>query len=130
MKLIYCNICEDVLSLSYTTKTCHCGETGGHYEADGLHVIYYGNAIPLGFTNSSFATARQNQREWGNGYPFVAFVIPKVCPTMVHTDYTDYSPVGDPGYNDSYEHLEEEVVREKLEDKLGNAFKTNDDTTI
>jgi len=130
MKLIYCNNCADVLSLSYTTKTCRCGETGGHYERDGLHAIYYGNAMPLGFTNDTFKHARERQPEWGNGFEFTAFVIPKVCPTMVHTEYSDYSPVGDPEYNDSYEHLEEEAVGERLRAKLGNAFKTNDDTTI
>ena len=130
MKLLHCNLCKDTFSLSYTTKTCHCGETGGHYEADGLNATYYGNATPLGFTNGSFNHARERQPEWGNGFEFTAFVIPKVCPSMVHTDYSDYIPVSDLDWVDEYEHLEEEVVREKNARKLGNAFKQSQDGAI
>jgi len=130
MKLLYCNTCKDTFSLSYTTKTCHCGESGGHYEEDGLHAIYYGNATPLGFVNSSFNHARDRQPQFGAGFEFTAFVIPKVCPSMVHTDFSEYIPVTDCDYDDSYEHLEERVISDSLAAKLGNAFKTNDDLTI
>lgn len=130
MKLLHCNLCKDTFSLSYTTKTCHCGESGGHYEADGLNATYYGNATPLGFTNGSFKHARERQPEWGNGFEFTAFVIPKVCPTMVHTDYSEYIPVSDSTYDDGYDYLEEEVVSEKNKRKLGNAFKQTDTDAI
>jgi len=130
MKLLYCNTCKDIFSLSYTTKTCHCGESGGHYEADGLNATYYGNATPLGFTNGSFNHARERQPEWGNGFEFTAFVIPKVCPSMVHTDYSEYIPVTDSTYDDRYEHLEEDVAKMQAEKKLGNAFKQSQDGAI
>ena len=130
MKLLYCNTCKDIFSLSYTTKTCQCGESGGHYEADGLNATYYGNATPLGFTNGSFNHAKDRQPEWGNGFEFTAFVIPKVCPSMVHTDYSEYIPVTDSTYDDRYEHLEEDVAKMQAEKKLGNAFKQSQDGAI
>ena len=130
MKLLYCNTCKDTFSLSYTTKTCHCGESGGHYEADGLNATYYGNATPLGFTNNTFKHARERQPQFGAGFEFTAFVIPKVCPTMVHIDYSEYIPVADNTYDDGYDYLEEEVVSEKNKRKLGNAFKQTDTDAI
>ena len=126
MKLLYCNLCQDTFSLSYTTKTCHCGESGGHYEVDGLNAKYYGNATPLGFANGTFKHARERQPEWGNGFEFTAFVIPKVCPSMVRTDATDYDPV-----SESSRHVDPPVAdREKgkgRETSLGNAFKQTTD---
>ena len=130
MKLLHCNTCKDIFSLSYTTKTCHCGESGGHYEADGLNATYYGNATPLGFTNESFDYAKDRQPEWGNGFEFLAFVIPKVCPTMVHTEFSEYIPVADSTYDDGYDYLEEDVAKIQAEKKLGNAFKQSQDGAI
>ena len=93
MKLIYCNKCKDVIRLNKTTRTCQCGVTGGHYKEDGLHAIYYGPAIPLGFSNSSFHEAIDSQPEFGKGTVYNAFVIPKVCPTMKLVDSEDYESV-------------------------------------
>ena len=95
MKLLYCNTCRDIVKLSRTTRTCHCGATGGHYREDGINAIYYGPAIPLGFANSEFHTAIESQPEYGDGYRYTSFVIPKVCPTMVHIDSEDYVSVDD-----------------------------------
>tara|TARA_R110002060_G_scaffold32130_1_gene42718 strand:- start:538 stop:906 length:369 start_codon:yes stop_codon:yes gene_type:complete len=95
MKLLYCNTCRDIVKLSRTTRTCHCGATGGHYREDGINAIYYGPAIPLGFANSEFHTAIESQPEYGDGYRYTSFVIPKVCPTMVHIDSEDYVSVVD-----------------------------------
>ena len=95
MKLIYCNKCKDVIRLNKTTRTCQCGVTGGHYKEDGLHAIYYGPAIPLGFSNSSFHEAIDSQPEFGKGTVYNAFVIPKVCPTMEHVVSEDYVSVED-----------------------------------
>jgi hypothetical protein len=95
MKLLYCNTCRDIVKLSRTTRTCQCGVTGGHYKEDGLHAIYYGPAIPLGFANNSFSEARDNQPEFGMGTVYNAFVIPKVCPTMEYVVSEDYVSVED-----------------------------------
>ena len=95
MKLLFCNTCRDIVKLSRTTRTCQCGATGGHYREDGLNAVYYGPAIPLGFANSSFYEAIDSQPEFGDGYRYTSFVIPKVCPTMVHTDLLDYTEVFD-----------------------------------
>ena len=130
MKLLYCNTCRDIFSLSYTTKTCHCGESGGHYESDGLNATYYGNATPLGFTNNTFKHARERQPEFGAGFEFTAFVIPKVCPSMDHIDYSEYIPVTDPDYIEGYDDRMEDVEKVKVENKLGNAFKQTGDSTI
>ena len=122
MKLLLCNTCGDIIQLSKTTTTCQCGSCGGHYKEDGLNAIYYGPAVPIGFHNSSFTDAISNQPEYGNGIEFTAFVIPKVCPSMVHVDYLDYFPV-DGEDVDLYDDMMEEVELEKKQRKLKNVFK-------
>ena len=90
MKLIFCNNCQDLFRLFKTTKTCQCGESGGHYEDDGLHAIIHGDCKPLGFVNSSLSDSLENQPEDGAGSTFTAFVIPKICPTIEHIDSIVY----------------------------------------
>ena len=58
------------------------------------------------------------------------FVIPKVCPTIDHIDYSEYIPVTDPDYIEGYDDLEEDVIKEKQKNKLGNAFKQKDSDAI
>ena len=127
MKLLFCNTCRDIVKLSRTTRTCQCGATGGHYREDGLNAVYYGPAIPLGFANSSFYEAIDGQPEYGDGYRYTSFVIPKVCPTMVHIDFSDYVAVHD--YTDEfvveemYDDMMEEAELQKKRSKLKNVFK-------
>lgn len=85
MKLLVCVFCSDVIKLNNVElRTCACGECGGYYKEDGLNAVYWGDsAIPIGFDNSSLVEAIQNQPDSGMGERFVAFVIPKDCPTMV-----------------------------------------------
>ena len=130
MKLLYCNTCRDIVKLSYATRTCQCGATGGHYREDGLNAIYYGPAIPLGFANGSFHEALGNQPEFGMGTVYNAFVIPKVCPTMVHVDLLDYIEiyedlVDDPKYINKYKDALLELKTEK-KIKIKNVFKNED----
>tara|TARA_R110000787_G_scaffold55017_2_gene127411 strand:+ start:265 stop:648 length:384 start_codon:yes stop_codon:yes gene_type:complete len=124
MKLLYCNTCRDIVKLYRTTRTCHCGATGGHYREDGLNAIYYGPAIPLGFANSSFRDARDNQPEFGMGTVYNAFVIPKVCPTMELVDseyYTEVFDIEDDEY--SVDIMMARAEDEKKQRKLKNVFK-------
>jgi len=90
MKLIYCNECQDVFRLFITTRSCQCGESGGHYKDDGLYAVIHGNCKPLGFANTSFVKAMNEQPEFGAGSLFTSFVIPKVCPTVDHVESDDY----------------------------------------
>ena len=90
MKLIFCNECHDVIRLYKTTRSCLCGESGGHYKEDGLYAVIHGNCQPLGFANDSFRRAREEQLEFGAGTEFTSFVIPVVCPTITHVDSKDY----------------------------------------
>tara|TARA_R110000851_G_scaffold145632_1_gene285171 strand:+ start:153 stop:536 length:384 start_codon:yes stop_codon:yes gene_type:complete len=127
MKLLYCDTCRDIVKLYRTTRTCHCGATGGHYKQDGLNAIYYGPAIPLGFANSSFHEAIDSQPEFGMGTNFNAFVIPIVCPTMKHVDLSDYTEV----YEDetlSYEDMMERAAVDNniKKTKIKNVFKNED----
>ena len=122
MKLLYCNTCTDIVKLSSTTRTCRCGATGGHYKEDGLNAVYYGPAIPLGFTNGTFIDAIRNQPEYGDGYRYTSFVIPKVCPTMVHVDYMDYFPV-DCEEVDLYDDLMEDAEVQRKQKKIKNVFR-------
>jgi hypothetical protein len=82
MKLIFCLKCNDVVLLAKVPRHCKCKKSGGKYHADGLQAEYWGEAIPIGFKNSSLVEAVCNQPESGMGERFEAFVIPKECPTM------------------------------------------------
>ena len=127
MKLLYCNTCRDIVKLYRTTRTCQCGATGGHYKEDGLNAIYYGPAIPLGFANSSFRDARDNQPEFGMGTVYNAFVIPKVCPTMEHVDLLDYTEVFDIEEDEySVDIMMARAEDERKQRKLRNVFKDED----
>ena len=124
MKLLYCNTCRDIVKLYRTTRTCHCGATGGHYREDGLNAIYYGPAIPLGFANSEFHTAIEGQPEYGDGYRYTSFVIPKVCPTMVHIDLLDYTEVFDIEEDEySVDIMMVKAEEERKRVKIKNVFK-------
>jgi hypothetical protein len=83
MKLILCHNCQDVFKLDYKLRSCKCGQSKGKYLKDGLNATYQGeNAVPIGFANSTLVKAVNNQPESGMGKEFVAFVIPKKCPTF------------------------------------------------
>jgi len=87
MKLVLCTECHDVFKLDYLMRTCKCGLCRGKYLDDGLNAVYSGiTAVPLGFANTSLIEATDNQPDEGMGEEFVAFVIPKACPTMERHD--------------------------------------------
>lgn len=86
MKLLLCKSCQDVIKLTYTSRTCECGKAGGRYLND-LDAEYFGSsAVPIGFANGSLVDAVFKQPEKGMGQTFTAFVIPKECPTFVKLD--------------------------------------------
>lgn len=84
MKLIFCPLCEDVFKLHTTLKLCNCKKSGGFYHSDGLNATVYGQAIPLGFSNPSFAAAIMNLKNPNNldSLNFGAFMIPEPCRTI------------------------------------------------
>ena len=82
MKLILCPHCQDVFKLAYKIRSCECGQSSGKYLEDGLNAEIYGESIPLGFANSSLADAIEKRPKRGDGRRFIAFVIPKECPTI------------------------------------------------
>ena len=90
MKLLKCNLCSDIIKLNLNKRTCNCGESGGKY-VDRLNAVYYGDAVPIGFHNSSFSDAVAQQPEVGWGRDFKAFVIPKVCDTFVKVSKGDFN---------------------------------------
>lgn len=88
MKLLYCPRCEDVMKLQIargpnTRTACRCLSSYGYYKDDGIHAVYGGEAVPLGFGNRSLARAIQ---EWPlkgeRGWRFDAFTIPVDAPTI------------------------------------------------
>jgi hypothetical protein len=81
MKLIYCIICKSVISLSEQTKACDCGRSSGRY-LDLIKAEIAGPCIPIGFANSTFVQALQNQPVHGPGKTFTAFVIEQKCPSI------------------------------------------------
>jgi len=86
MKLIYCALCHDVLRLFKECRLCICGESGGQYLPDGLHVEIFGAAIALGFDNDIFYNALDwpivKSPEGDESRAFKAFVIPENCATV------------------------------------------------
>lgn len=82
MKLLVCIKCSDVFSLRKEERKCVCGKSKGKY-LDNLNAEFSGPCLPLGFANSSFVEALQNQPEKDWGKEFTAFVIQKECSTMV-----------------------------------------------
>lgn len=83
MKLLLCNVCEDIFRLrnSVNPRFCGCGETWGRY-TDPFNAIYGGDATPLGFANGSLLDAIKNRPHRGRGMEFSAFVIPSLCDTF------------------------------------------------
>ena len=65
-------------------RFCECRRSWGVYEPDGLQAAVSEGAIPVGFSNGSFAEALLNQPEAGLGHRFEAFVIPSSCPTVTY----------------------------------------------
>ena len=81
MKLIYCPECDDVVKLGSRVRFCQCKASRGYYLSGG-NAVYFGEAVPLGFANSTLIAALKNQPEKGLGERFRAFVVPKSCPTF------------------------------------------------
>jgi len=86
MKLIYCPHCQDVVRLRFERRECECGACFGYYYKDGLHSVIGGDAIPLGFENSTFKYALEHRPTTGMGMTFNAFVIPEKCPTILYDE--------------------------------------------
>lgn len=77
MKLIFCDVCEDMVKLNYHKRYCKCRESWGKYTKDGIHAIIGGSAIPIGIANYSFVMALDKRHtEEYYGPRFEAWVIP------------------------------------------------------
>jgi hypothetical protein len=82
MKLVYCPNCDSIISLRENIRQyCFCKKSWGEY-TDDLNATISGKAIPLGFENRSFVAALKKRPEYGQGKEFMAFVIPRHCPTI------------------------------------------------
>lgn len=84
MKILFCKECQDCIKLVPQRESrCMCGKSHGTVKPDGLNAIISGeNAIAIGFSNQSLRIAVIKQPIEGLGKDFVAFVIPKQCPTV------------------------------------------------
>lgn len=88
MKLILCPKCQDVMKImTLTPRSCYCGRSWGFlpYKEKGNDLVARigGEAIPLGFANSTLVDAIQFRPENdAGGCRFEAFVIPKNCATV------------------------------------------------
>lgn len=56
MKLVFCPLCYDIVSLRRKIRTCACGKSAGVY-VDSSRAVISGEAIPIGIANSSFGSA-------------------------------------------------------------------------
>lgn len=87
MKLLYCTVCNDIISLRAVQRFCACGQSSGRY-SDQVNAEMDGPCIPLGFANRSFLAAVRDRRTRGNGVRFEAFVITKECVSIDLTKTT------------------------------------------
>ncbi len=80
MKLLFCKKCEDVFRIRLGLwRSCRCGKTKGRY-TDLCYAEYSGEeAVPLGFSNSSFSQAILSRSLSHPAVKFEAFVIPHAC---------------------------------------------------
>ena len=81
MKLLFCTICSNVVTLDTEVKQCDCGRTGGKY-VDEVYAHYWGNPVLLGFNNTSFTKAiasSHNAAEPDANTVFEAFVFDPKC---------------------------------------------------
>lgn len=83
MKLLLCKNCTDIFSLEQVKKTCTCGKTSGVY-IDNVNAVCSGNYVAIGFSNRTLLNAINNQPDFGDGYEFTAFVIPKNCKSIIN----------------------------------------------
>lgn len=58
MKLIRCNECGDPVALSKRWRDCHCGQSGGAYNADGDRATIAGPCSLYGISNRLFLGQR------------------------------------------------------------------------
>ena len=85
MKILFCKECQDCIKLVPQRESrCMCGKSRGTVKPDGLNAIISGDNCVIGFSNPSLHNAIMNQPQKGIGKDFVAFVIPKECPTVKH----------------------------------------------
>jgi len=87
MKLLLCRRCQDAVKLlpAIEKRMCACGASWGWCEDDGLHVTYGGEAIPIGFANSSLVHAIEYNDKHppkDEGIRFEAFIIPESASTI------------------------------------------------
>ncbi|MCK9439726.1 hypothetical protein M0Q39_06735 [Patescibacteria group bacterium] len=62
-------------------RYCKCGKSYGQY-TDNINAEINKEAIPIGFSNSTFIYALLNRPETGLGKEFCAFVIPNHCESI------------------------------------------------
>ena len=66
--------------------------------------------------------------EYGDGYRYTSFVIPKVCPTITHVDSEDYESKGLVQEHEVFDELIDvaEKDRKIKKNKIKNVFKDED----
>lgn len=78
VKLILAKRCGVIFNLRFTETTCGCGCSGGKYlsGADDNQAVYWGEAIPLSFSNAGLAEAVKAHKANGTGAQyFPAWVV-------------------------------------------------------
>lgn len=60
MKLLFCDVCQDVFKLGRKLKTCDCGRVKGKYEKNGHNAVVNGKGYSVAIGNGSFIEALYN----------------------------------------------------------------------
>lgn len=78
MKLLLCSKCSEIFSLSYTIKSCSCGNAVGRYLDDEYSMEHgiaeYCGGYPIVINNDALLEAITNQTKDGKGVEFLSFV--------------------------------------------------------
>ena len=86
MKLLHCDNCQDIFSMTFLLKSCSCGKTSGVY-IDALNAVYTGKyAVCLGIDNQALDIAISKQSVDGEGVKFESYVVPSWCSSTIKVD--------------------------------------------
>lgn len=89
MKLLLCDLCNDVVKLSIAPRSCTCGRVHGHYLANGINAVVSPYAIVVGISNdtmraaiTAFRNAQDGSRADSGHRTLAAWVMGKDAPNV------------------------------------------------
>lgn len=77
MKLIFCKKCTDLRKMHRQDTLCYCGESGGRYLADGLHVEVWGRYVEVVAVNNYSIAGAVNRNSEKDVEHIISYLVRK-----------------------------------------------------